>query len=69
MFNVLPINSSAVFVSWRKPSEREAKGVIRGYQIFQSKASPTGERIGDPKQHTVCIDFYMSSVLKFMQPY
>lgn len=60
-FNVVAINSSAVVLTWSKPTDQDAHGVIRGYQIFYSEVSPsTGERRGEPETNTVSNHFTSS---------
>lgn len=55
LFSVLAINSSAVLLTWRRLSERDARGVIRGYYFHQSEIGPGGNRIGEPKVIIVSI--------------
>lgn len=47
-FSAMALNSSSVLLTWRRPTDREAKGIIRGYQIFRSELGENGERITDP---------------------
>ena len=46
--SAMALNSSAVLLTWRRPTEREAKGVIRGYQIFRTELGENNERRTDP---------------------
>ncbi|XP_067952178.1 receptor-type tyrosine-protein phosphatase delta-like isoform X2 [Watersipora subatra] len=67
-FSVLPLNSTAVVLSWRRPSERNAKGVIRGYQIFKSALDDNGMRIGDPMVINLIDGFALNYTVTGLEP-
>ena len=42
------INSSAVFITWRTPADREPNGIIRGYKIYHVAVNDIGIPVEQP---------------------
>lgn len=48
-----PLNSTAISVNWKPPSNRDRHGLIRGFQIHVQEVNKAGDMVGEPLRYDV----------------
>lgn len=48
-----PLNSTAISVTWKPPSNKDRHGLIRGYQIHVQEVNKAGDMVGEPIRYDV----------------
>lgn len=48
-----PLNSTAISVTWKPPSNKDRHGLIRGYQIHVQEVNKAGDMVGEPVRYDV----------------
>ena len=63
-----PLNSTAISIQWRPPTEKDQNGIIRGYQVYYVHVNDRDEPLGSAAMFDVSDPTKTEAVVAGLQP-